>query len=408
VPMNGTWTLRVVIDSPRGKGAQDFSMTPGSAGLVAHTESSDENTIVTIDAARRQLIGVRTAPATIAPMEMTINAAARVAYDETSLVDVSLKVRGWITKLYADRTGQRVTRGQALFLLYSPDLYGAQQDFLVARGNETLAKASRERLRLLGMSDAQIDGVEKSGAPLESIAFSSPASGFVIEKNVVEGASVEPGSRLFRIAGLDKVWVEADVYETDFPRVAVGQRAEVALDYVPGKSYEGNVAYVYPAIDEKTRTGRARIELPNAALDLRPGMYARATLHIDLGKRLQIPKSAIVYTGPRRLVFVDLGGGRFQPRGIRMGAETSSAAEIVSGLSEGDIVATSGVFLIAAEARIRTAAQYWDTPDADVDNVANVDAAVDAATIYTCRMHPEVHSAVPGKCPKCGMELVPQ
>jgi RND family efflux transporter MFP subunit len=519
LPMGGTWTLKTSIHATQGDAAQDFTFTVGSAGLAAGnasgsamptvaassdgaaampgeidhytcsmhpsvnqktpgkcpicgmdlipvTKEQQQQGVVTIDETRRQLIGVRTAQVVVAPMRSSFRAVGRVAYDESSLTDVNLKVKGWITKLYVNETGQKVTRGQTLFTMYSPELYNAEQDFLLAMKSaantatpdggsriEGFAKASRQRLRLLGLSEGQIEAIAKSGAPVENVAFASPASGFVIEKNVVEGASVEAGTRLYRIGALSKVWVEADVYEADFASVHVGQRADVTLDYLPGRSYDAKVAYVYPSLDEKSRTGRVRIELANKDLDLRPGMYANVALTVDLGERIQVPVGAIVYTGPRRIVFVDLGQGRFKPQEIAIGIEANGMYEVRSGLRAGDVVATSGVFLIAAEARISTAAKYWERttddggaaaptsapmpmpmpaiappspspppppraparpPSLPSPSVAPPPAPAPApasatpAVIYTCPMHPEVTSPTPGKCPKCGMDLVPQ
>lgn len=419
LPMGGTWTLKTAIHAAQGDASQDFTMTVGAAGLgvaggppmpeasasaapgeidhytcsmhpsVKHegpgkcpicdmdlvpvTKQQQQEAVVTIDQARRQLIGVRTAPVTVAPMRSSVRAVGRVSYDESSLADVNLKVRGWITRLYVNRTGQRVERGQTLFDLYSPELYNAQQDFLLAIGGasgaapdgggrvEGLAKAARQRLRLLGMDDAQIDAIAKRGAPAENVAFASPASGFVIDKDVVEGASVEPGMRLYRIAALSKVWVEAEIYEADLANVRVGQHADVTLDYVQGRSYEARVSQVYPYLDPKSRTGRVRVELANKDLELRPGMYAHVALFADLGTRIQVPAAAVVYTGPRRLVFVDLGQGRFRPQQVQVGTQADGTYEVLSGLKPGDVVATSGVFLIAAEARIRAAAKYWES-----------------------------------------------
>jgi len=223
-----------------------------------------------------------------------------------------------------------------------------------------LTESARQRLHLLGMGAGDIDALARRGSPSESVPFRSPSSGFVIEKNVVEGAAVEAGMRLYRIAALDSVWVEADVYEADLPHVRVGQAASVTLDYVPGHSYDGKVSYISPVLDSAARTGRVRVELANPELQLRPGMYARVTLTSEPERRVQVPVSAVVYTGPRRLVFVDLGAGRFRPQEIRVGAEVDGRYEVLEGLHPGDRVATSGVFLIAAEARIRTAAKYWE------------------------------------------------
>jgi Cu(I)/Ag(I) efflux system membrane fusion protein len=345
--------------------------------LVPVTREQQEQGVVLIDEGRRQLIGVRTEPVVSAPMRMTFRAVGHVTYDESALSDVNLKVRGWITKLYVNETGQRVSKGQPLFSMYSPELYNAEQDFLLGlqgsaasaaadssstpRRTDLLARASRQRLHLLGLSDAQIDAIAQSGKPSEDLAIASPASGFVIEKNVVEGASVEAGTRLYRVAALSKVWVDADVYESDLAHVRVGQNATVTLDYLPGRAYEAKVAYLYPYLDPTARTGRVRLELTNRELDLRPGMYASVSLSSDLGTRVQVPAAAVVYTGPRRLVFVDVGGGRFRPTEVQVGTESNGVYEVLGGISPGDQVATSGVFLIAAEARISTAARYWET-----------------------------------------------
>jgi Cu(I)/Ag(I) efflux system membrane fusion protein len=346
-------------------------------GLVPVTKEQQGQGVVLIDDVRRQLIGVRTEAVVTAPMRDTFRAVGHVTYDESALSDVNLKVHGWITKLYVSETGQRVSKGQPLFSLYSPELYNAEQDFLLgmqgaaasAGGDSSttphrtalLAQASRQRLHLLGLADAQIDAVAQSGKPSEDLTIASPSSGFVIEKNVVEGASVDAGMRLYRIAALSKVWVDADVYESDLVHVRVGQRATVTLDYLPGRAYEAKVAYVYPYLDPTTRTGRVRLELANKELDLRPGMYASVWLSSDLGTRVQIPAAAVVYTGPRRLVFVDIGGGRFRPTEVQVGTQSNGMYEVLGGVAPGDQVATSGVFLIAAEARISTAAKYWDS-----------------------------------------------
>lgn len=430
--------------------------------LIPVTNAQEAQGIVMIDEARRQLIGVKTGPVVEGPMRQSFRAVGQVTYDESKLSDVNLKVQGWITKLFVNQTGQRVSAGQPLFSLYSPELYNAQQDLLLATKGASasassasgattrtdLGRAARQRLHLLGLTEGQIANIEKSAAPSENVTISSPASGFVIEKNVVEGASVDPGMRLFRIAALNKVWVEADVYEGDLRHVHLGQVAKVTLDFLPGRLYEAKVSYIYPYLDPKNRTVRVRTELANKDLDLRPGMYATIELAADAEPRLQVPAAAVVYTGPRRLVFLDLGDGRFRPQEIRVGSQAEGMYEVLDGLHAGDVVATSGVFLIAAEARIRTAAKYWDdtsatpepsapmpgspapaAPNAPVPPVPappmnappHTHAPLGAtdsqktepgkpappATIYTCPMHPEIRSPTPGKCPICGMDLVP-
>jgi Cu(I)/Ag(I) efflux system membrane fusion protein len=432
--------------------------------LVPVTKEQQEQGVVMIDEARRQLIGVKIGEVIEAPMRRGFRAVGHVAYDESTLTDVNLKVSGWITHLVVNKTGQRVNAGQTLFSLYSPELYNAEQDFLLATRSaassspspggggtgarpESFGRAARQRLHLLGLSEGHIKALEKRGTPSESIAIPSPASGFVIEKDVVAGGSVEAGMKLYRIAALNKVWVEAEVYEADLPHVKVGQHASVTLDYLPEHAYDAKVSYIYPYLDPMSRTGHVRVELANKQLELLPGMYASVNLESAADRRVQVPAAAVVYTGPRRLVFVDLGNGRFRPQEVKLGMEANGMYEVLSGIAVGDKVATSGVFLIAAEARISTAAKYWDkAPDETEPSTApsapmlvpsagappmqptqgslmpmqkptasarmpgskaaaGAPGAAPSAAVFSCPMHPEVRSAVPGKCPKCGMDL---
>lgn len=332
----------------------------------------EESGVIMVDQARRDQVGVRTAKVVRAPMTRSIRAIGRIAYDESKLEDVVLKLAGFISKLHVTQTGQAVKKGQILFTLYSPELFAAQQEFLLARESEArtgsdatggrgeyLVRAAAKKLELWGLSAAQIDAIAKTGKPLEDVPFYAQTSGYVIEKNVVEGASVTVGARLFRIAALDRVWVEADVYEADLALIEKGQRAVVTLSYLQGKSYDGKVAYVYPYLDPASRTGKVRIELPNAKLELKPDMYATVAFQIELGPRLQIPIAAVVYTGPRRLVFLDIGEGRLRPQEVTLGARNEESVEVIGGLREGQTVVSSGNFLIAAESRIRSSSKFW-------------------------------------------------
>lgn len=332
--------------------------------LTPVTRAEVESGVIVVDDVRRQRIGVKTARVELAPMELSIRALGRITYDEKALVDVTLKLDGYIHELRVNATGEPVKKGDVLFTLYSPELYAAQQEYLLARQSQSAANASlvgaaRKRLELWGLTPAQIERVAQRGEPVENMPFLAPASGYVIEKGVVEGAAVRAGERLFRIAPLEKVWVEADVYEQDLPQVKVGQPVEITLPYLPGKKYTGRVGYIYPALEEKTRTGRIRIELPNPGLELKPDMYADVRFVLHGGPRLQVPESAILYTGPRRLVFVDLGEGRLRPQEVKLGLKGEDTYEVVEGLKAGDTVVTSGNFLIAAESRLRSAADSF-------------------------------------------------
>lgn len=351
--------------------------TPGKCpicgmDLVAVRKEVGETATIVVDEGRRQRIGVRTAAVAERPMEQHIRAVGEVQYDESRLSDVNLRMSGWVHDLVADETGQRVRRGQILFTLYSPELYAAQLEHLAAVRRESagttteafasLRRASERRLALLGMTEKQIRELAQRGEAWENLPILAPESGFVIEKNVVEGARVEAGALVYRIADLSRIWVDAEVYESDLPHVRPGQRAQVELPYLRDRTFEGRVDYVYPTLQGATRTGRIRVVLANPALELKPEMYANVRLEVDLGRRLAIPDSAVIFTGPRRLVFVDLGEGRLRARQVTLGVHAGGYYEVTSGLDAGEVVVTSGNFLIAAESRIRSAADYWEAP----------------------------------------------
>lgn len=351
--------------------------SPGTCPICAMnltpvTQAEVQTGTIFVDEVRRQRIGVRTAPAQKRRLTLHIRAVGRVRYDETRLSDVNLRMSGWVQSLLVEETGQRVRRGQTLFTLYSPELYAAQLEHLTAirRQSEAssdtatnLSRASRRRLRLLGMTEGQVRDLEQRAEAVENVPIAAPAGGYVIEKNVVEGAHIEAGALVYRIADLSRVWIDAEVYESDLPHVQTGQPVNVQLPYVPQRTYDGRVDYIYPTLQAQTRTARVRIVLDNPNLALRPDMYANVELEVELGERLAIADSAVVYTGPRRIVFVDLGQGRLRPKEVTLGAHADGYYEVVEGLAAGDVVVTSGNFLIAAESRIRAAASFWEASD---------------------------------------------
>jgi membrane fusion protein, copper/silver efflux system len=238
-----------------------------------------------------------------------------------------------------------------------------------SESTEFLAEARRLRLRLSDLTPDQIKDLEARRAPVEQVEILSPASGHVIEKDVVTGGAVQPGTRLLRIAGLDQVWVEAEVYESELALLAVGAPATITLPYLPGRSFTGRIAFIYPWLDGATRTGRVRIELHNPGLALKPEMYAEVLFKRTFGKRLAVPEEAILYAGDHRYVFLDLGGGRLRPQAVTPGLWAGEWVEILDGLKPGDAVVTSGNFLIAAEARLKLALDQW-APEASAEDAA--------------------------------------
>jgi len=348
-----------------------------SMDLTPVTWDEKEGGVIFVDPTRRQEFGVRTGRVVRQSVRRQLRAVGRVTYDETRMEDVTLKFDGWIVRLLVNATGQAVQKGQPLFTFYSPELHAAQQEFLLALRSRAaataegstradyLVEAARERFRLWDLTDEQIDSIAQSDKPLRAIRILSPASGHVIEKEIVEGASVKAGQRLYRIANLNRVWIEADIYESDLADVAIGQEATITLPYLSGTELRGQVAHLYPFLDAGARTGRIRIELPNPGLALRPDMYANVDLHLDLGERLLVPQSAVLYTGPRRLVFLDLGEGRLRPQEVKLGVRSDGHYQVLEGLREGQRVVTSGNFLVAAESRIRSATTFWGSSDDD-------------------------------------------
>lgn len=340
--------------------------------LTAVTRREADSGVIIIDAERRQTIGLRTAPAERRPFSATVRTAGRITYDESRLTDVTLKLRGWIGELYVDSPGQRVEKGETLFTLYSPEVYAAQQELLSAAASQASARqgnapgradylidAARRRLRLWDIPDAHIQKILTTGKASERVPIPAPASGHVVEKNVVAGATVEPGARLYRIADLDRVWVEADVYESDLALLAPGDPVTVRMPYAPGGVLEGEIAFVYPYLDGATRTGRIRAEIANPKLALRPDMYVDVEIEKQLGEALVVPSDAVLYAGERQFVFLDLGEGRLAPRAVRVGRKSDDWVEVLDGIAAGDSVVTSGNFLVAAESRLKLDMEHW-------------------------------------------------
>lgn len=328
---------------------------------------------IAIDPVIVQNMGVRVAPVTTGPLTKRIRTVGTVDYNERTVRDVNIKVAGWIEKLYIDFVGAGVAEGDPLFELYAPELYSTQEQYLLAlkgqgqinpgvsadaaQGAVDLVESTRTRLEYFDITDDQIAQLEKDGKPSKTMTIRSPHGGIVIEKHANEGMKVDPGMRVFRIADLSKVWVMVTLYEYQLPYVWAGQHASMELPYIPGQKFQGEVIYIYPYLDEKTREVQVRLEFDNDAGILKPGMFATIQLESTLAaEKTLAPRSAIIDTGERQMAFVSLGDGKFEPREVRLGVETENGeVEIISGLRPGEMIVTSGQFLIDSEAKIREA-----------------------------------------------------
>ena len=372
--MGGEWPLTIDIEAEVGTGSITFDMAVGRKGLRCATCGGPGSEgranvpgTVRVDPARRQLIGITTGRVKQKKLRITTRAAGIVRYDETRLHDVALKFDGWIGKLHADATGKAVKKGQPLFTVYSPELLAAQEEYLEtlrrvsAKGGHSKQRleAARRRLRLWDLTTAQIERLEKRGKAQEYVPILATANGVVIDKPVVEGSAFKAGQRLLRIADLSQVWVEAQLYDFELPLVSEGMKATVTLPTFEGREYPATVDYVYPFMAGDTRTARVRVVLTNDDGVLRPDMYAEVKVKAKLGKRLVVPESAVLYSGQSRVVFLDVGDGLLAPRKIKTGQRSREWIEVLEGLEAGDMVVTSGNFLIAAESRLKAGVESW-------------------------------------------------
>jgi len=225
----------------------------------------------------------------------------------------------------------------------------------VAASGEQLVASARRRLQLYDLTPGQIAALESGGEVTRATTIYAPMTGYVIAKNVTHGERIEPGTTLLDLADLSRLWVLADIYEYEVPFVRQGQKATMTLSYLPGRTFEGRVAFVYPVLSEQSRTVKARLEFANPDLTLKPEMYAEVRLESDLGEKLVVPAGAVISTGERDIVFRDLGDGLLEPREVKIGARLENSVEVVEGLSEGDLVVASGNFLVDSESKLKAA-----------------------------------------------------
>jgi RND family efflux transporter MFP subunit len=383
---------------------------------------------IAVDPATIQLMNLQTAEVARGPLRRTIRTVGTIDFNEAGLADVTTKFKGWIEKLDVDATGQLVHRGEPLFEIYSPELYSAEAEYLAmlnstnSSAGTTLREAARDKLKFFDISETQIAKLEKSPTPKRAMEILAPADGFVIEKNVVQGQMVDAGMKLYRLADLGIVWVFAQVYEQDLPYVQLGQEATVKLSSLPDREFRGRVTYVYPNVDEKTRTAKVRLEFENPGYFLKPGMFVSAQITAELEpSALLVPDSAVLRSGEKNTVFVALPGGKFDPRAVVLGPESEhDMVEVISGLQEGERIVASGQFMLDSESQLREAIQKMsgspgaaaETPAAFATNETGQVLSTNAEkepVVYVCPMpeHVSITYDHPGNCPICGMALVP-
>ena len=355
-------------DNPDASGN---SMSPVGASLFQITPD------------RQRHIGLKTVDVARRTMTKTIRTVGRIEFDETRLTTVNIKYEGWVEKLHADYSGKYVKRGEILAEIYSPEAASTQLEYLnllkwkdevprfqrtiefewgdrygttgrfITYDPELLVEVARQKFKLWEFTDRDIRQLEKTKEAFRLIPLRSPSSGYVFQKPVFRGTRIAPGDKLFDIVDLSTVWVLADVYEYELPHVKEGMGAHITLSYYPGKSFDSKVDFVYPSLSGNTRAAKVRFVVANPDLILKPQMFADVEMSVNLGERLSVPKEAVIDTGLRQVVYVDVGQGFFEARRVELGARTDELVEILGGVQSGDRVVATSVFLVDSEAKLK-------------------------------------------------------
>lgn len=332
----------------------------------------EDKLIIRVSPSVIQKSGIVTEVAKKKTIQRDITSVAHVDYNESAEAIINSRVKGWIEKLYVRFTGKTVKKGQALAEIYSPELVSTQEEYLrlfqkqqsapskeLAKEVDKLLSSARDRLLFWNISRAQIKKIETTGKVNRTLTIYSPYSGVVVEKKVIEGAYITEGTDLFKIIDLSTVWVFIHIPEQDIPFVEKGMKAKMTLSQIPGKVFHGKVSFIFPYMEMQSRDLKIRASFPNPNFELRPGMYATLSLKKKLpGKHIVISSSSVIRSGVRNIVFIHHGEGRFEPREVKIGVQDgNNGIQILEGLKEGDVVASSGQFLLDSETKLQEAIQ---------------------------------------------------
>ena len=414
--------------------------TPKSVDGPMETTATDTGmpeTAFRISPEKQQLIGVQYGTVEYQSLSKSLRAVGKVAYDETKITRINPKIEGWIENVYVDFTGKLVQKGQPLLTIYSPDLVQTQQEYLLAiKGrnelsaspfgeatnfSESLVQSARRRLELWDITEEQIKELEKRGTPSRTMTLYAPATGFVTARNAFPKQRVMPDTELYTLADLSNVWVIADVYEFEAADIRLGQPATVNISSYPGREFYGKITYIFPQVDNTTRTLKVRIELSNKGFSLKPDMYADVVLNMNSGRQLVVPQEAVMDSGSEQLVYVSLQDGYFEPRKVQIGQKVDNKYVVLAGLKEGERVVTSGNFLVDSESRLKAASGGMGMPGmehgaspppkqegGEKHDHQQMPSSERKILYWYDPMHPAYKSDEPGKAPDCGMDLVPK
>lgn len=413
-------------------------------------DSGSSEGIVKIDPVMQQNMNLKSVPIERRDFSISITTNGMFAVDERSEHIITSKVNGWVEKLFVNYTGMQVIRGKKLLSLYSPELVAAQQELksalkyrqsvadasneMLREGGDLLVENALRKLELLDMAEVDIQKLVDGGDVQKYITLYAPASGMVMEKNVKEGEKISAGMPLMHIANLNRLWIIADIYESELAAVTVGDEAIITVDAYPGEIFNGKISFVYPTLDNTTRTAKVRIDIHNSSGRLKPDMLASVTINgKDYGFAPAIPEHSVIRTGERDIAIVSLGDGKFKPVEVELGVYSSDGYyQLLGGLEEGDVVVTSAQFLIDSESNLKTAVdmfgsggeshtghQHEEPETEEPENEYGIESplirtgvidveALDLNSdgmLYECPMDWNIIDDEPGRCPACEMKL---
>ena len=344
----------------------------GAAGGEQTAEQKQQADMVghvSLSPTQRVMANVATMAVKQSALSKEINAVGIVQFDQSRQAKVTAWIAGRLDKLHVNKVGDFVSKDKPVAEVYSPDLVATQQEYLlairsrdqlknspvaaIAQNGDGLVQSARQRLMLFGVKENQILELEKAGKPNIRLPIYTPLSGVVIEKMMQQGQYVNTGDVLFNIADLSRVWVEVEVYENEFPNIHIGQQVEIRSQSFPSRPFTGRISYIYPFLDPKTRTVKARVEMANPGMKLKPDMFVNAVIKVPLGTAIVVPVTALIDTGKRQVVWVESSPGMFEPRDVQVGQKTDDKVQILSGLKSGEKVAVSGGYLIDSESQLK-------------------------------------------------------
>jgi len=360
--------------------ALDMAKPESSMPAMPTPDTKSESALapVQLTPERMQSIGVKTGTVEYKQLSDDIRATGTVEIDERLLSYVQVRFPGYLREVFANATYQYVRKGEPLFTIYSPDLVATQQEYLLAQRNQkllqsssvdgvaagaaTLSAAAEQRLEQWEVPQSEVAKLKEKGKPVTDLTVYSPVSGYITERNALPNLYVEPSTRLYTVADLSRVWVNAQIFQDDIGRLKPGDRTAITVDSYPGRTFAGAIEEILPQVDMATRTVRVRLAIANPGLKLKPGMFVNVDLKTSLGRQLVVPASAVFQSGTRQLVFLDHGNGSLEPKEIAVGPRVGDDFVVLMGLEAHQSIVTSANFLIDSESQLQAAAGAFVPP----------------------------------------------